>query len=251
MGELHLEIYVERMKREYGCECLTGKPRVAFRETITSPASFDYTHKKQSGGAGQFARVMGRLEPISADPDAPIVFENQFENKVVGGTVPTQYIPACEKGFLEACQNGSMIDHPVVGVKMILQDGAAHSVDSNEYSFRTASILGFRAGFLKAKPVILEPIMKVSISCPIEFQGAVMGLVNKRKGIIVDTEVLEEYMTITADVPLNEMFGYSTELRSATQGKGEFSMEYKQHLPVMPNVQEEMVTKHALSKQQS
>lgn len=199
MGELHLEIYVERMKREYGCECITGKPRVAFRETIEQSAKFDYTHKKQSGGSGQFGRVIGRIEPIRSE-DGGIVFENHFESAVIGGTVPTQFIPACEKGFREACENGSLIDHPVVGIKMVLEDGAAHSVDSNEYSFRAATLMGFRNAFMKARPVILEPIMKVTVSCPVEFQGTVMGGINKRKGVIVDSEVLEEYMTVVADV---------------------------------------------------
>lgn len=262
MGELHLEIYVERMKREYGCHCLTGKPRVAFRETISQRATFDYTHKKQSGGAGQFGRVAGYIEPVNdwynssdrvedgetSDPTAR--FNNEFVNQIVGGTIPSEYIPACEKGFAEATAKGSIIGHPVVGTRLVLQDGAAHVVDSNEYSFRTATVQGFRQAMAKAKPIILEPIMKVSITVPIEYQGAVLGTINKRKGLIVDTDAQEETLVITADVPLNNMFGYSTELRSLTQGKGEFSMEYKTYAPLPSSTQTELVVEYQRQQQQ-
>ncbi|PJF16629.1 Elongation factor G mitochondrial, partial [Paramicrosporidium saccamoebae] len=236
MGELHLEIYVERMKREYNCPCTTGKPQVAFRETITSRAEFDYTHKKQSGGAGQFGRVAGYIEPVGdwygEATDDVSRFNNVFVNQVVGGAIPTEYITACEKGFNEATLKGSIIGHPVVGTRIVLLDGSSHVVDSNEYSFRSATIQGFRQAVAKAKPAILEPIMKVSITVPVEFQGAVMGTINKKKGLIVDTDTQDDFLVITADVPLNNMFGYSTELRSLTQGKGEFSMEYKTYAPV-------------------
>ncbi|RCH95076.1 Elongation factor G, mitochondrial [Rhizopus azygosporus] len=242
MGELHLQIYVERMKREYGVECVTGKPRVAFRETITQPAKFNYTHKKQSGGAGQFGRVMGVIEPMARDEETGKDIE--FENRVVGGNIPTNYIPACEKGFLDGLEKGPLIGHPVNGVRMILEDGAAHSVDSSELAFRIATKNAFLEAFAKARPTILEPIMNVSITAPTEFQGAVIGGLNKRKGTIVDTEIQEDYFQVTADVPLNDMFGYSTELRSATQGKGEFTMEYKDHQPVQTNVQEELIQQY-------
>ncbi|CEI91397.1 Putative Elongation factor G [Rhizopus microsporus] len=242
MGELHLQIYVERMKREYGVECVTGKPRVAFRETITQPAKFNYTHKKQSGGAGQFGRVMGVIEPMARDEETRKDIE--FENRVVGGNIPTNYIPACEKGFLDGLEKGPLIGHPVNGVRMILEDGAAHSVDSSELAFRIATKNAFLEAFAKARPTILEPIMNVSITAPTEFQGAVIGGLNKRKGTIVDTEIQEDYFQVTADVPLNDMFGYSTELRSATQGKGEFTMEYKDHQPVQTNVQEELIQQY-------
>ncbi|PHZ07838.1 translation elongation factor G [Rhizopus microsporus ATCC 52813] len=242
MGELHLQIYVERMKREYGVECVTGKPRVAFRETITQPAKFNYTHKKQSGGAGQFGRVMGVIEPMARDEETGKDIE--FENRVVGGNIPTNYIPACEKGFLDGLEKGPLIGHPVNGVRMILEDGAAHSVDSSELAFRIATKNAFSEAFAKARPTILEPIMNVSITAPTEFQGAVIGGLNKRKGTIVDTEIQEDYFQVTADVPLNDMFGYSTELRSATQGKGEFTMEYKDHQPVQTNVQEELIQQY-------
>lgn len=250
MGELHLEIYVERMKREYGCPCTTGKPQVAFRETITQRATFDYTHKKQSGGAGQFGRVAGYLEPVNDWHDGETSsedvsrFNNEFVNQVVGGVIPTEFIPACEKGFGEATTKGFLIGHPVVGTRLVLNDGSSHIVDSNEYSFRTATMQGFRQAMAKAKPAILEPIMKVSIMVPLEFQGAVMGTINRRKGLIVDTDTQEDFMMITADVPLNNMFGYSTELRSITQGKGEFSMEYKTYAPVPSNTQQDLLTEH-------
>lgn len=261
MGELHLEIYVERMKREYGCEVITGKPRVAFKETIQQRSKFDYTHKKQSGGAGQFGRVIGYIEPIitnfedtdelngkNNDKQEIDLFAKEFVNDVLSGTVPTNFIPACEKGFLEACSNGALIGHPVVNVRFVLQDGQSHIVDSNEYSFRTASWYGFRQAFSQAKPIILEPIMKLHVSVPIEYQGVVMAGINKRKGVIVDTDTREDHVSITADAPLNEMFGYSTEIRSITQGKGEFTMEYKKHMPVFPNVQEQLVSEYQKKK---
>ncbi|KAI8062372.1 translation elongation factor G [Gilbertella persicaria] len=242
MGELHLQIYVERMKREYNVECLTGKPRVAFRETITQPSKFNYTHKKQSGGAGQFGRVVGQLEPMTRDEETGKDIE--FENRVIGGNIPTNFIPACEKGFNDALEKGPLIGHPVNGVRMVLEDGAAHAVDSSELAFRIATKNAFSEAFAKARPVILEPIMNVAITAPIEFQGSVIGGLNKRKGTVVDTEIQEDYFAVTADVPLNDMFGYSTELRSATQGKGEFSMEYKDHQPVQTHIQEALIQEY-------
>lgn len=249
MGELHLEIYVERMKREYNCPCTTGKPQVAFRETITQKATFDYAHKKQSGGAGQFGRVAGYIEPVSdwhseTNGEDVARFNNEFVNQVVGGAIPTEFIPACERGFSEATGKGILIGHPIVGTRLVLNDGSSHIVDSNEYSFRTATVHGFRQAMLKAKPALLEPIMKVSVMVPIEFQGAVMGTINKRKGLIVDTDTQDDFLVISAEVPLNNMFGYSTELRSMTQGKGEFSMEYKTYAPVTGGTQQELVAEY-------
>ncbi|KAJ2452986.1 Elongation factor G, mitochondrial [Coemansia sp. RSA 2336] len=242
MGELHLDIYVERMRREYNVDCVTGKPQVAFRETSTRKSEFTYTHKKQTGGSGQFGRVVGYIEPIDANDHAELPHE--FINQVVGGNIPSQYIAACEKGFMDGMREGIMIGHPVVGMRMVLQDGAAHSVDSSELAFRLATFYAFREAFRESKPRILEPIMTVEVSAPVEFQGNVLGSLNKRKGMIVDTETQEDYCSIVAEVPLNNMFGYSTELRSSTQGKGEFSMEYKRHSPVLPDVQEELIKEH-------
>ncbi|KAJ2794870.1 Elongation factor G, mitochondrial [Coemansia helicoidea] len=242
MGELHLDIYVERMRREYHVDCVTGKPQVAFRETATSKAAFSYTHKKQSGGAGQFGRVIGYIEPLTAEEmcEQP----HEFVNNVVGGTIPTQFIAGCEKGFNDGLHEGFMVGHPVVGVRMVLQDGAAHSVDSSELAFRLATFNAFREAMRASKPRILEPLMTVEVSAPVEFQGNVLSSINKRKGLIIDTVTQEDYCVVVAEVPLNNMFGYSTELRSGTQGKGEFSMEYKRHAPVLPDVQEELIAAH-------
>ena len=238
MGELHLEIYVERMRREYNVPCKTGRPRVAFRETITQPSKFNYTHKKQTGGAGQFGRVIGHIEPMKYDDE--LGRDTAFENSVVGGNIPSGYIPACEKGFNDALEKGSLAGYPVCGVRFVLEDGASHSVDSSELAFRIATIAAFREACRTAAPVILEPRMTVEVTAPIEFQGSVIGALNQRKGTIEDTEVREDEFTITAEVALNDMFGYSSQLRGLTQGKGEFSMEYKKHEPVMPNIQADM-----------
>jgi elongation factor G len=244
MGELHLEIYCERIKREYNCECVVGKPQVAFRETITQPAKFNYTHKKQSGGKGQFGRVAGLIEPLPAD--AAVNYE--FVDDIVGGVIPRNFIPACDKGFQEAVKEGRLIGFPIVGVRVTINDGAYHDVDSDELSFRTAAIMGFREAYEKAGAVVLEPMMKLETSAPEEFQGSVMGQINQRRGMIVNSGTNEGYCIIEAEVPLTEMFGYSTDLRSATQGKGEFTMEFLKYSPVPRNVQEEMVKKHQEKK---
>ncbi|KAF9782458.1 P-loop containing nucleoside triphosphate hydrolase protein [Thelephora terrestris] len=238
MGELHLEIYVERMRREYNVECTTGKPKVAFRETITQRADFQYTHKKQTGGAGQYARVIGYVEPMEKDEESGK--DTGFENLVMGGNIPTNYIPAVERGFYEALEKGTLSGNQITGCRMVLQDGAFHAVDSSELAFRLAAIGAFREVFTKTKPVILEPIMNVEVVAPLEFQSAVIGGLNSRRGTIVDTEVREDEFTCLAEVALNDMFGYSNQLRGATQGKGEFSMEYKTHMPVLPNIQKEL-----------
>jgi elongation factor G len=225
MGELHLEIYVERMRREYAVECSTGRPRVNFRETLTERADFHYTHKKQSGGAGQFGRVIGYVEPMA--PDAETGATLGFADSVMGGNIPSNYIPAVEKGFYEACERGSLTGNPVQGARMVLTDGSYHIVDSSELAFRLAGIGAFRDVYARTKPVVLEPIMTVEVVAPVEFQGAVIGGLNQRRGAIVDSEVRDEEFTAIAEVALNDMFGYSSALRGATQGKGEFSMEYK------------------------
>lgn len=248
MGELHLEIYVERMRREYNVACDTGKPRVAFRETITQSSSFSYTHKKQTGGAGQFGRVMGYIEPMKMDEETGK--DTAFENRVMGGSIPTGYIPACEKGFFEAIEKGSLSGHSVTGTRFVLEDGLAHSVDSSELAFRLAVIGAFREAYAKAGPVILEPKMTVEVVAPVEFQGAVIGALNQRKGTIEDTEVREDEFTLTAEVSLNDMFGYSSQLRGLTQGKGEYSMELKTYAPVMPNIQKDMEDAYKKQQQQ-
>ena len=240
MGELHLEIYCERIKREYNCEVVVGKPQVAFRETITKRGDFNYTHKKQTGGSGQYGRVAGYIEPLPAD--AAVTYE--FVDDIVGGSIPREFIPACDKGFAEAVKEGRLIGFPIVGVRATINDGASHAVDSSEQAFKTAALMGFREAYEKAGPVVLEPVMKLETQAPEEFQGAVMGQINQRRGMIVNSVTNEGYAIIEAEVPLNEMFGYSTDLRSATQGKGEFTMEFLKYSPVPRNVQEEMVKKY-------
>jgi elongation factor G len=239
MGELHLDIYMERMRREYNCEVVAGKPQVAYRETINQRAEIAYTHKKQTGGSGQFAKVAGFIEPLPEDA----VETYEFVDEIVGGTIPREFIPACDKGFREAIKKGSLIGFPVVGVRATINDGAAHAVDSSEMAFKTAALQGFREAYAAAKPIVLEPIMKVEIEAPTEFQGAVVGQVNQRRGVILET-VSSDVVTVTAHVPLNAMFGYSTDLRSATQGKGNFTMEFAKYAPVPKQEQDEMVKKH-------
>ncbi len=244
MGELHLEIYCERIKREYGCEVVVGKPQVAFRETITKRGEYNYTHKKQTGGQGQFGRVIGYIEPLPADAE----LKYEFVDDIVGGKIPREFIPACDKGFQEAVREGKLIGFPIVGIRVVLTDGAYHDVDSSEQAFKTAAIMGFREAYEKAGAVVLEPIMKLETSAPEEFQGSVMGQINQRRGMIANSQTNEGYAVIEAEVPLTEMFGYSTDLRSATQGKGEFTMEFLKYSAVPRNVQEEMIKKHQETK---
>lgn len=239
MGELHLEIYCERIKREFNCEVVVGKPQVAFRETITKRGDFNYTHKKQTGGSGQFGKVAGFIEPLPAD--AAMSYE--FVDEITGGSIPREFIPACDKGFQEAIKEGRLIGFPIVGVRVTINDGAYHDVDSSEQAFKTAALMGFREAYEKAGAVVLEPMMKLETQAPEEFQGSVMGQINQRRGMIINSSTNEGYAVIEAEVPLNEMFGYSTDLRSATQGKGEFTMEFSKYAAVPRNVQEEMVKK--------
>jgi elongation factor G len=238
MGELHLEIYIERMKREYNCEVISGKPQVAYREAINQRSEFTYTHKKQTGGSGQYGKVAGFIEPLPAEH--PTGFE--FVDDITGGSIPREFIPACEKGFKEAVKKGPLIGFPIVGVKCTINDGASHPVDSSEIAFRTAALMGFREAYMAAKPTILEPIMRVEVQFPEEFQGAVMGQLNQRRGTIVSSEKQEGFVQAMAEVPLNDMFGYSTDLRSATQGKGEFTMEFQKYAEVHKQQREVMMT---------
>jgi len=244
MGELHLEIYVERMRREYNTEVITGKPQVAYRETITQKGEYNYTHRKQTGGSGQYGRVAGYIEPLPSDHATGF----EFEDDVVGGVIPREFIPACEKGFLEAVKKGPLIGFPIVGVKVVLDDGQSHPVDSSEIAFKTAALMGFREAYMKAKPTILEPIMLVEVQFPEEFQGTVMGQINQRRGTILSTEKLEGFVQAMSEVPLNDMFGYSTDLRSATQGKGEFSMEFKRYAEVPKQQREVMMAEFKAKK---
>ncbi len=244
MGELHLAVYVERMKREYNCEVITGAPQVAYRESITQRAEFNYTHKKQTGGSGQYGRVAGFMEPLAEK-------DYEFVDAIKGGAIPNEYIPSCDKGFRKAMEKGTLIGFPIVGVKMTINDGQYHPVDSSDIAFQTAAIGAFREAFAKAKPVILEPIMKVQISAPTEFQGNIFGLINQRRGIIVDSSDENNTSTVNAEVPLSEMFGFSTILRSSTQGKGEFTMEFEKYGRVPNAVADELIKKYQEEKKDS
>ena len=244
MGELHLEIYIERIKREYNCEVNVGRPKVAYREAITQRAEFNYTHKKQSGGSGQFARVGGYIEPLTGDMSDKF----EFVDKVVGGVISREYIPACGKGFEEQLQEGFLVEQPIVGVRAVLNDGQTHSVDSSEMAFKLAAKYAIKEAMAKAKPVILEPIMKLEVSAPEEFQGVIIGQLNQRRGIIVNTKIDYGYVVVESEVPLNQMFGYSTDVRGATQGKGEFTMEFLKYSPVPKAVQEEIIEEYKKNK---
>lgn len=246
MGELHLEVYVERMKREFKVEVETGQPQVAYRETIGAEAAYDYTHKKQTGGSGQFAKVQGTVRPL--DPNSENLYE--FNNKVTGGRIPKEYIPAVDKGFQEQMEKGTLIGAQVVGVSIDLVDGAYHDVDSSEMAFKICAMAAFRQAYEKAKPTALEPMMKVEVSAPEEFQGNVMGQINQRRGIIQGSGTNQGFSVVEAEVPLAEMFGYSTELRSATQGKGEFTMEFSRYTPAPRNVQDELVKEYQKKREE-
>ena len=235
MGELHLEVYVERMKREYNAEVETGRPQVAYREAISKTAEFNYTHKKQTGGSGQYGRIAGFIEPLHSG-------EYEFVNKIKGGAIPTEYIPACDKGFHGSLKNGSLIGFPIVGIKVTIDDGQSHSVDSSDMAFRSAAIGAFKEAYKKADPQILEPIMKVSVEGPTEFQGNVFGSINQRRGIIISSVEDGNFATVEAEVPLSEMFGYSTNLRSLTQGKAEFTMEFLKYGKVPVSISEELIS---------
>ena len=241
MGELHLDVYIERIRREYKAEVETGMPQVAYREALGQRADFDYTHKKQTGGSGQFARVAGYVEPCEEK-------DFEFENNIKGGSIPTEYIPACEKGFQEAVKKGSLIGFPVTGVKVVINDGSSHAVDSSEMAFSTAALSAFREVYGKAAPQILEPIMIVSVDTPTEFAGNVFASMNQRRGVIVSSVEDGNFSRIEAEVPLSEMFGYSTSLRSMTQGKAEFTMEFHKYGKVPKGISEELIKEYQENK---
>ena len=239
MGELHLDVYVERMKREYKAEVTTGAPQVAYRETITKRADFEYTHKKQTGGSGQYGKVCGFIEPLNEDGK-----NYEFVNEVKGGKIPTEYIPAVDKGFQASLAKGQLIKFPVVGVKVTVNDGQSHPVDSSDMAFQLAAIGAFKEAYMKAAPEIMEPIMKVSVEGPTEFQGNIFGSINQRRGMIVSSVEDNGMCHVDAEVPLSEMFGYSTVLRSLTQGKAEFTMEFQKYGKVPKSVSEELIKKY-------
>lgn len=238
MGELHLDIYVERMRREYRVDCETGQPQVAYRETITQRVPFDHTLKKQSGGAGDYARVVGWMEPHD------VATENHFEQQITGGSISEKFLFACEKGFNMAVEQGPLLGSKVLGTAMVINDGAIHAVDSSEMSFKNATQQAFRKAFKLGAPQLLEPLMKTTVTAPNEFQGNVVGILNKRNAVINDTEIGPEDFTVFADCSLNSMFGFSSLLRASTQGKGEFSMEFSHYSPAPPQLQKELVAKY-------
>jgi len=240
MGELHLEVYIERMKREYKCEVIPGMPQVAYRETITQRADFNYTHKKQTGGSGQYGRIAGYIEPFKEG-------SYEFVDLIKGGAIPNEFIPSCDKGFRAAMEKGTLIGFPVTGVRCVINDGQSHPVDSSDIAFQFAAIGAFREAYEKAKPAILEPIMKVVVETPNEFQGNVFASLNQRRGIIMANTEDNTFSRIEAEVPLSEMFGYSTVLRSLTQGKAEFSMEFEKYARV-PAALAEQLRKDYLEK---
>lgn len=238
MGELHLEVYVERMRREYKVECETGQPQVAYREAVTQKVEFDHLLKKQTGGAGDYARVAGWMEPHT------VLTENKFEEQVVGGSISEKFLFACEKGFHAACEKGPLIGHKVLGTSMVINDGATHMTDSSEMAFKNATQQAFRKAFVEAHPVVLEPLMKTVVTAPVEFQGNVIGLLQKRNAVINDSEVGVDDFTVWADTSLNGMFGFSGTLRAATQGKGEFSMEFSHYERAPMQLQKELISKY-------
>ncbi len=243
MGELHLEVYIERMKREYNAEVEVGAPQVAYRETITQRAEFDYTHKKQTGGSGQYGRVAGYMEPLEEG-------EYEFVDEIVGGVIPREFISSCDKGFQKSLAKGTLIGAPITGVRVVINDGSAHSVDSSDVAFQQAAVGAFRQGYTKASPVIMEPIMKVAVEGPSEFQGAIMGSLNQRRGMIVGTFEEGNYTVVEAEMPLAEMFGYSTTLRSLTQGKAEFTMEFASYKQVPKSIADELVKAYEEEKKE-
>ena len=237
MGELHLEIIVDRMKREFKVEANVGKPQVAYRETIRGTVESEGKFVRQTGGRGQYGHVWLKLEPNAPGKG------NEFVNGVVGGTVPREYVPAVDKGIREAEETGVIAGYPVVDVKVTLFDGSYHDVDSNEMAFKIAGSMGFKEGFRRARPVLLEPIMKVEVVTPEDYSGDVIGDLNRRRGQITGMDETPAGKAITADVPLSEMFGYATTVRSMSQGRATFTMEFSKYVEVPPNIADGIIKK--------
>lgn len=237
MGELHLEIIVDRMKREFGVEANVGKPQVAYRETIRNAVEQEGKYVKQSGGRGQYGHVWIKLEPGA--PGSGYV----FENAIVGGTIPREYVPAVDKGIKEQMQNGVIAGFPVVDVKVVLFDGSYHDVDSNEMAFKIAGSMAFKEGAKKARPVLLEPIMKVEVVTPEDYMGDVMGDLNRRRGLVQGMEDTLSGKVVRAEVPLGEMFGYATDLRSMTQGRATYTMEFSKYNEAPASIAEQVISK--------
>jgi elongation factor G len=244
MGELHLDVYIQRMRREFKAEVTVGAPNVSYREAPTKESEFNYRHKKQTGGSGQFAHVVGRLVPLEDDAEDPY----EFEDNIKGGSIPREYIPAVSKGFVAAMEEGPLAGYPIVGCKMALDDGSYHAVDSSEMAFRTAGKSAFREAFNKSKPCLQEPLMTVEVETPAEFQGSLVGDLNSRRGMILSTEMRESYTVIQAEVPLANMFGYATVIRSLSKGMATFTMEMARYARVPAKIAEDIIEKRRLAK---
>jgi len=247
MGELHLEIYAQRMEREYNCKVEMGKPKVAFKETLLEPVNFDFWHRKQSGGRGEYARVIGLMEPLSAEDNQSV----DFKDETTGTNVPKQFVPGVRKGFLDSCAKGGFAGQKVTGVRMRLKDGANHMVDSSEWAFYQATQQAFQDCCEDGKWIVLEPIMNVEVNSPSEFTSAVFSILTKRSGVITGQDGRDDWFTVEAEVPLNKMFGFSAELRGSTQGKGEYTMEYSRYSPAEAETQEVVVQDFMESKDQA
>jgi elongation factor G len=237
MGELHLDIYVERMRREYKAAVIVGAPNVSYREAPTIEAEFNYRHKKQTGGSGQFAHVVGRLIPLPQNAQSTY----EFEDNIAGGRIPSEYIPAINKGFQAAMKKGPLAGYEIVNCKMCLDDGSFHAVDSSEMAFRIAGRDAFIEAFKKARPCLLEPVMKVEVEMPVEFQGSIVGDLNSRRGIIVGTETRGNFAVVHAQVPLANMFGYATVVRGMSKGMAVFTMEMSHYAPVPAKISETII----------
>ena len=241
MGELHLEIYVERIRREYKVDVEVGAPKVSYRESATKEVAYDFTHKKQTGGSGQYAHIVGAMGPMTDEEAAETEGELLFNDNIRGGRIPSNFIPAIEKGFRNMLSKGPVAGFPVVGIKIDLNDGKHHEVDSSEMAFMVCAQNCFRETFPKMKPALLEPIMLMELEMPEQFQGTVVGNISARRGIVISTDMINNVTKIIAEVPLAETFGYSTDLRSMTQGQGTFTMELAKYRPVPMNIQIEIV----------
>ncbi len=246
MGELHLDIYIERMRREFKAEVTVGVPNVSYREAPTIEAEFNYRHRKQTGGSGQYAHVIGRLIPLAEGAESTY----EFEDNITSGRIPGEYIPAVNKGFQEAMKKGPLADYEIVGCKMCLDDGSYHAVDSSEMAFRTAGRDAFIEAFKRSRPCLLEPIMKVEIETPGEYQGSIIGDINSRRGIILGTENKGTYTIILAEVPLANMFGYATVIRGQSKGTATFSMEMSRYARVPEKISEAILYQHREKQQQ-
>jgi elongation factor G len=246
MGELHLDIYIERMRREYKAAVVVGRPNVSYRESPTVEAEYDYRHKKQTGGSGQFAHISGRLIPMPEGSETPY----EFEDNVKGGRIPREFIPAVNKGFEYAMQKGPLAGYEIVGCKMTLDDGSYHDVDSSDLAFRIAAIEAFKQAFHRSKPCLQEPIMRVEVEAPVEHQGPIVGDLNSRRGIIMETENVNHHCVIRAEVPLANLFGYATIIRSLSKGMATFTMEMSRYARVPQRLADEIIAQRREEKRQ-